>query len=49
MTMALRPLPERSISARVSSRVRNANTPSLSSPSIGGMKALLPVASSSTS
>ena len=39
----------RSSSARVSSSVRNAKTPSLSSPSIGGIQAELPVASSSVS
>ena len=33
----------------MSSSVRNAKTPSLSRPSIGGMNALLPVASSSVS
>jgi len=46
---AFTPGPERSSSARVSSSVRKTKTPSLSSPSIGGIHAELPVASSSVS
>ena len=41
--------PARSSSARVSSSVRNANTPSLSSPAIGGNQGELPVASNNVS
>ena len=41
--------PARPSSARVSSSVRNANTPSLSSPAIGGNHGALPVASSNVS
>ena len=49
ITTALTPGPARRSSSRVSSSVRNAKTPSLSSPSIGGIHAELPVASSSVS
>ncbi len=49
ITTAFGPGPDRRISSRVSSSVRNAKTPSLSSPSIGGIHAELPVASSSVS
>ena len=49
MTTALTPGFARSSSARVSSSVRNAKTPSFSMPSIGGIRAELPVASSSVS
>ena len=49
MTTAFTPGAARSRSVRVSSSVRNGNTPSLSSPWIGGIHALLPVASSSVS
>src|SRR5215471_5411296 len=49
ITTAFTPGPARSSSWRVSSRVRKAKTPSLSSPAIGGLNAELPVASSSVS
>src|SRR5258708_1065623 len=48
MTTAFTPAPARPRRARVSSRVRNTKTPSLSSPGMDGIHPELPVATSST-